>query len=90
MDLPGETIELHRDGHAELLPTDPDGAYALAHDDQDVYRIELDTVSEAVASGAGLPFGAADAIEQAAALQALARSGEIAAPVVLADPAAGS
>ena len=35
------------------------------------------------AGGAGLPFGAADAIDQAAALQALARSSEIAAPVVL-------
>src|SRR5262249_3621377 len=79
----GETIELHRDGQTELLPSDPDGEYALAHDDQDVYRIELDAVSGAIASGAELPFGPADAIDQAAALQALARSSEIAAPVVL-------
>src|SRR5215468_9103010 len=79
----GETIELHRDGQTELLPIDREGAYALAHDDQDVYRIELDSVSEAIASGAGLPFGPADAIDQATALQALARSSEIAAPVVL-------
>jgi len=48
-----------------------------------VYRIELDAVSEAIAGGSGLPFGAADAIDQAAALQALARSSEIAAPVVV-------
>jgi xylose dehydrogenase (NAD/NADP) len=79
----GETIELHRDGGTERLPTDPEGAYALARDDRDVYRIELETVSEAIASGAGLPFGPADAIDQATALQALARSSEIAAPVVL-------
>jgi D-xylose 1-dehydrogenase (NADP+, D-xylono-1,5-lactone-forming) len=76
-------VELHRDGRSERLPADPEGAYALAHDGYDVYRIELDAVSEAIASGAGLPFGAADAIDQAAALQALARSSEIAAPVVL-------
>lgn len=79
----GEAIELHRDGHTELVPSDPDGAYALAHDDHDVYRIELDTVSGAIAGGAGLSFGAADAIDQATALQALARSSEAAAPVVL-------
>jgi hypothetical protein len=79
----GETVELHRDGHAEMLPIDPEGAYALAHDGGDVYRVELETVSGAIASGAELPFGAADAIDQAAALQALARSSELAAPVAL-------
>jgi D-xylose 1-dehydrogenase (NADP+, D-xylono-1,5-lactone-forming) len=79
----GETIELHRDGHTELLPVDPEGAYALAHDDHDVYRVEFDTVSGAIASAGGLPFGPADAIEQATALQALTRSSEVAAPVVL-------
>jgi predicted dehydrogenase len=79
----GETVELYRDGNAEMLPSDPEGAYALAHDGGDVYRIELETVSEAIAGGAELPFGPGDAIDQAAALQALARSSEIAAPVVL-------
>jgi hypothetical protein len=79
----GETVELHRDGNAEMLPIDPEGAYALAHDGGDVYRVELETVSGAIASGGELPFGAADAIDQAAALQALARSSEIAAPVAL-------
>jgi hypothetical protein len=79
----GETIELHRDGSTERLPVDPEGVYALAHDGYDVYRIELDTVSGAIASGSGLPFSPADAIDQAAALHALARSSEIAAPVVL-------
>jgi hypothetical protein len=48
-----------------------------------VYRVELETVSGAIAGGAELPFGPADGIDQATALQALARSGEIAAPVVL-------
>jgi hypothetical protein len=78
----GATVALHRDGITDQLPVDPEGAYALVHDGHDVYRIELDTVSGAIAGGTGLPFGAADAIDQAAALQALASSGEIAAPVV--------
>jgi hypothetical protein len=70
-------------GLNQRLPVDPEGAYALAHDGYDVYRIELDTVSGAIASGSGLPFSPADAIDQAAALHALARSSEAAAPVVL-------
>jgi predicted dehydrogenase len=77
------TIELLRDGRTERLPVDPEGAYALAHDDHDVYRIELDTISRAIADGTELPFGRADAIDQARALQALISSSEIAAPVVL-------
>jgi hypothetical protein len=55
----------------------------VAHDDRDVYRIELETVPGAVASGARLPFGPPDAIDQATARQSLARSSETAAPVVL-------
>jgi len=77
------TIELRRDGRGEQLPVDPEGAYALAHDDYDVYRIELDAISGAIAEGVELPFGRADAIDQARALQALIKSSEIAAPVRL-------
>ena len=50
-------------------PSTP-GAY-VAHDGYDVHRIELDTVPGAIASGSGLPFSPADAIDQAAALHAL-------------------
>jgi D-xylose 1-dehydrogenase (NADP+, D-xylono-1,5-lactone-forming) len=78
-----ETIELLRDGHGEQLPVDPEGAYALAHDDYDVYRIELDTISRAIAQGVELPFGRADAIDQARGVQALIKSSEKAAAVVL-------
>jgi predicted dehydrogenase len=77
------TIELCRDGRGEQLPVDPEGTYALAHDDYDVYRIELDAISGAIAEGVELPFGRADAIDQARALQALIHSSEIAAPVDL-------
>ena len=78
-----EAIELRRDGHHERLPVDPDGTYALAHDDYDVYRIELDAVSVAISGGTELPFGRDDAVDQARVLQALIRSAEIAAPVTL-------
>jgi D-xylose 1-dehydrogenase (NADP+, D-xylono-1,5-lactone-forming) len=78
-----ETIELVRDGHGEQWPVDPEGAYALGHDDYDVYRIELDAISRAIAKGAELPFGRGDAVNQARVLQALFESSEIAAPVDL-------
>lgn len=76
-----DTVELRHDGRAEQLPVDPDGTYALAYDDYDVYRLELDAVSQAIRTGAELPFGRADAIDQAGALQALIRSAQITAPV---------
>jgi predicted dehydrogenase len=78
-----EAIELRRDGRLERLPVDPERTYALAHDDYDVYRIELDAVSAAIAAGTALPYGREDAIDQARVLQALIRSAEIAAPVTL-------
>ena len=57
--------------------------YALAYDDYDVYRIELDAVSAAISDGTELPFGRDDAVDQARVLQALITSAEIAAPVQL-------
>jgi xylose dehydrogenase (NAD/NADP) len=74
-------LELRVDGHAEHLPVDPEGAARPAHDDDDVYRIELDAVSAAIAGGPPLPFGAADAIDQARTLALLAESAKTAAPV---------
>jgi xylose dehydrogenase (NAD/NADP) len=74
------TLELLVDGHAEHLPVDPGGTAQLAHDDDDVYRIELDAVSAAIDGGPPLPFGAADAIDQARTLAMLAESAKTAAP----------
>jgi len=76
-----KTVELCRDGRSERLPIDPEGQYALQYDDDDVYRIELDRVSEAIATGTDLPFGRTDAIDQARVLEALLASAERAAPV---------
>jgi D-xylose 1-dehydrogenase (NADP+, D-xylono-1,5-lactone-forming) len=72
-------LDLDRDGRSERIP---DGTSALTDPDRDVYRIELDTVSAAIADGGELPFGRADAVAQAVVLQALARSAELATPVV--------
>ena len=79
-------LELSRDGHRELVPVDPDGAFALTDPDHDVYRIELDTISAALARGAEPSFGRSDAIAQATVLEALDRSAELGSPVALTRP----
>src|SRR5215217_2751692 len=44
-------LELSRDGRVERVPVDHEGAFALTDPDHDVYRVELDTVSAAIAGG---------------------------------------
>jgi D-xylose 1-dehydrogenase (NADP+, D-xylono-1,5-lactone-forming) len=78
-------LKLFRDGDRELVPVDPDGALGLTDPERDVYRIELDTVSAALAGGGEPWFGRADAVAQAAALEALYRSAELGAPVEVAS-----
>jgi predicted dehydrogenase len=78
-----EAVELRHDGRSERRPIDPEGRFALAHDDYDVYRIELDAVSEAIAGSAQLSFGRTDAIEQVRLLQALSDSSQRMQPVTL-------
>jgi D-xylose 1-dehydrogenase (NADP+, D-xylono-1,5-lactone-forming) len=73
-------LELSRDGRVERIPVDPDGAFALTDPDHDVYRIELDAVSAAIARGGEPSFGRSDAIAQATVLEALHRSAELGAP----------
>jgi len=80
-------IELERDGRTERLPVDPSGAFGLALDEADAYRIEFDTVSAAIAGGARLSFGRTDAIEQSTVLQALRRSSRQGSPVELSGSA---
>jgi hypothetical protein len=48
--------------------------------DRDVDRIELDTISAAIAGQEQPPFGRVDAVDQATVLQALRRSAEGRAP----------
>jgi predicted dehydrogenase len=76
-------LELSRDGDRELIPVDPDGALGLNDPEHDVYRIELDTVSAALAAGGEPSFGRSDAVAQATVLEALYRSAELGAPVDL-------
>jgi predicted dehydrogenase len=76
-------LELSRNGRIERVPVDPDGAFALTDPDHDVYRIELDTVSAAIAGGGEPSFGSADAIAQATVLEALYRSAETGRPVAV-------
>ena len=76
-------LELSRDGQVERIPVDPEGALAPTDPDHDVYRIELDTVSAALAAGGAPPFGRSDAIAQATVLEALHRSAELGTPVDL-------
>jgi predicted dehydrogenase len=57
----GDHLELERGGEPERLPVDPSAAHGLTGHDHDVYRIELDAVSAAIAGGREPPFGRADA-----------------------------
>ncbi|GIF22554.1 oxidoreductase [Paractinoplanes tereljensis] len=60
-------VVLERDGHAERLLAGPAG--------EDVaYRIEFEAVSRAIAGEVEPPFGRADAIEQAATLEAVRKA----------------
>jgi D-xylose 1-dehydrogenase (NADP+, D-xylono-1,5-lactone-forming) len=74
-------LELSRDGQVEHVPVDPEGAFALTDPDHDVYRIELDTVSAALAGGGQPSFGRSDALAQATVLEALDRSANHGGPV---------
>ena len=77
-------LALSRDGRVEHVPVDPEGAFGLTDRDHDVYRIELDTISAAIAGGGEPSFGRSDAVAQASVLEALHRSAELGAPVDLA------
>jgi len=76
-------LELSRDGQVEHVPVDPEGTLGLTDPDHDVYRVELDTVSAAIA-GVGEPsFDRSDAIAQATVIEALYRSAELGTPVAV-------
>ncbi len=68
-------VVLERDGVSERLPADPIGLYGLGDptdpDNDDAYRIEFENASRIIAGEAAPQFGRADAIDQAAALEAV-------------------
>lgn len=81
-------LDLTRDGETERLPADPDGTFDLSCDDYDAYRIEFDAVSAVIMGEREPLFGRADAVAQAAALEALRRSSLEGAPLTLHDDGA--
>jgi len=87
-------IELERDGQTEILPVDPAGTYRLTHatdaENTDAYRIEFEAASRAIRQDEPPAFGRADAIDQAAVIEAVRRSAELREPVVPAPPLAGA
>jgi predicted dehydrogenase len=62
-------VELERGGTTERLPADPDHT--------DAYRTEFEVASRVIADGAVPTFGRADAIDQAAAIEAVRRAAAI-------------
>ncbi|OUD04653.1 oxidoreductase [Streptomyces swartbergensis] len=78
-------IELEREGSTRRLPADPDGVYGLtsAHDpdNTDAYRIEFEAASHAIAHGTPPAFGRADAVDQAAVLDAVRQAAALGRPV---------
>ena len=69
-------VELERGGQIDRLPADPTGEYRLSADpdNNDAYRIEFEAASRAIAGGATPTFGRADAVDQAAAVEAVRRA----------------
>ena len=80
-------VVLECDGVAELLPADPDGRHGLGSpsnaDNDDAYRIEFEHASRAIATGTAPPFGRADAVEQAATIEAVRTAAATGTTVVL-------
>jgi xylose dehydrogenase (NAD/NADP) len=82
-------VELERGGRTQRLPADPDAAFGLTGEEADAYRIEFDVVSAALAAGEPTEFGRADAVGQAAVLEAVGRSAATGLAVEPAPSAAG-
>ena len=82
-------LELRCGTKREAIPVDLPAGSRLGLDEGAVYRHELDLVSRAALSGSPLPFGRADAVAQAATLEALDTSARSGSPVVP-RPALGS
>ena len=83
-------LELERGGAGERLPVDPAGRYGLGDpadpDNDDAYRIEFENASRVIAGGAAPAFGRADAIGQAAAVEAVRMAAATGTTVTLEGP----
>lgn len=67
-------VELVSGGERRDVEIDPDGAFALTGTEADVYRIELEAISDAIVGASDLEFGRRDALEQIAVISAVRRS----------------
>jgi predicted dehydrogenase len=92
-------VVLERDGldgrhSAERLPADPDGRYGLGDhsdpDNDDAYRIELENASTVIGGGAAPAFARADAVDQAAAVEAVRAAAATGTTVTLPPPLEGA
>lgn len=83
-------LDLERGGAAERLPADPTGQYRLGDpanpDNDDAYRIEFEAASRLIEDGATAVFGRADAVDQAAAIEAVRAAAATGTTVTLAAP----
>ena len=81
-------VELERGGMTERLPADPGGEYGLSTDpdNDDAYRIEFETASRLIEGGATAVFGRADAVDQAAAIEAVRAAAVAGDTITLAAP----
>ena len=83
-------VTLERDGTTEQLPADPTGTHGLGDhgdpDNDDAYRIEFDHASHAITTGKAPAFGRTDAVDQAAALDAVRTAAATGASVTLPAP----
>jgi xylose dehydrogenase (NAD/NADP) len=67
-------VELVSRGARLDVDIDPVGDFNLTETEADVYRVEVEVVSEAIAGGADLEFGRQDAVDQIAAISAVRAS----------------
>ena len=71
-------LVLEREGVSERLPADPDGRYGLGDptdpDNSDAYRLEFEHASRVVRGAAAPTYGRTDAVDQAAAVEAVRRA----------------
>ena len=76
-------VEVVTAGKRRVVPIDSEGSFALTETEADVYRIEVEEVSNAIAGVTELEFGRHDALDQVAAIAAIRQSVESGKPVLL-------
>ena len=85
--MPSATSAATAPAPSACSPASPSGSgqprFNLTDREHDVYRVEVDTVSAAIAGGGEPSFDRSDAIAQATVIEALYRSAELGTPVAV-------